>query len=440
MTSNAFPEPAAAADEKEVRRVAVSSLLGTSMEWYEYFLYGIFAALVFNQLFFPELDPAVGTIAAFLTFAVGFVARPIGAVLFGHLGDRIGRKATLVATIVVIGGATGLIGLLPTYDSIGIWAPLLLATLRFIQGLSLGGEWSGAILMAVEHAPREKRAFYGAMPQLGSPIGTLVSSLAVALVTLLPEEQFLTWGWRIPFLLAFPFLLIAVYLRLRVEESPLFQRVRLENREVKLPLMQVVRTGWGHMLIAVAACMFASGAFFLMTTYAVNFGTATLGLGAGILLTATLLGAGIEGVLIVVSGRLADRHAPWRVMMVGGVLCVVFAFPLAALIGTGQPALVILGVALGIGLLGIPYGPLGTMLAQLFPDETRYSAVAVTYNIAGMIGGFVPSAALAMSIALDGSAWVIGILFAAICLITTAGSIAAGVALKRQQLLPVAAA
>jgi MFS family permease len=250
----------------------------------------------------------------------------------------------------------------------------------------------------------------------------------------------LSWGWRIPFLVAFPFLAIAIYLRLRVEESPLFTRVRLENRAVKIPLFEVLHTSWGRMLLAVAASMFASGAFFLMTTYAVNFGTSTLGLPANTLLTATLIGAVIEGTLIVISGRLADRYAPWRIMAFGGALCVLAAFPLAGLIGTGDPVLVVVGVAVGIGLLGIPYGPMGTLLAQLFTDETRYSAVAVTYNIAGMIGGFVPSAALAMSTALDGSAWVIAILFAAICAVTTAGAIGAGIALKREVPLAVAQA
>lgn len=396
------------------------------MEWYDYFLYGTFSALVFNELFFPELDPAVGTIAAFLTFAIGFVARPVGAIIFGHLGDRIGRKATLVTTIVIIGAATGLIGMLPSYAAIGLWAPALLATLRFIQGLSLGGEWSGAILMAVEHAPPRKRAWYGSMPQLGSPIGTLVSSAAIALVTLLPRDQLLDWGWRIPFLVAFPFLGIAIYLRLRVEESPLFRQVRQNNRQVKIPLFAVLRGGWGRMLIAVAASLFASGAFFLMTTYAVNYGTATLGLPASTLLMATLVGAGLEGVCIVFSGRLADRYRPWRVMAVGGAVCVALAVPVTALISSGDPVLLVIGVAVGIGALGLPYGPMGTVLAQLFDENTRYSAVAVSYNVAGLIGGFIPSAALALSTAMDGSAWVIAILFGAICLVTTGGTLAAG--------------
>lgn len=417
----------------QVRRVAVSSLIGTSMEWYEYFVYGTLAALVFNELFFPEFDPQVGTIAAFLTFAVGFIARPIGGIVFGHLGDKIGRRNTLIVTIVTIGGATGCIGLLPTYDSIGFAAPVLLAALRFIQGLSLGGEWSGAVLMAVEHAPEDRRAFYGSMPQFGSPIGTLASSGMVAAITLMPHDQLVAWGWRIPFLIAFPFLIIAIYLRLRVEESPLFRQVQRERREVKLPLLEVLRSAGGRMVISIAASMFASGAFFLMTTYAVNYGTATLKLSASILLTATLIGAVLEGLGIWVSGRLADRHTPWKIVAAGGALCVLAAFPLSAMIRTGSPALVIVGVAVGIGLLGVPYGPFGTLLSQLFADETRYSAIAVSYNIAGMIGGFVPSAALALSRSFEDSVWVIGVLFGAICAITTIGAICAGAVLKRNE-------
>ncbi|HET8868775.1 MAG TPA: MFS transporter, partial [Agrococcus sp.] len=183
-------------DVKRLRRVAMTSFMGTAMEWYDYFIYGLFAALVFDELFFPSFDPAVGTVLALLTFGIGFIARPVGAILFGHLGDRIGRKKTLIVTLLVIGLSTGIIGLLPTFDAIGFAAPILLTTLRFIQGLSLGGEWSGAVLLAVEHAPAKQRAFYGAMPQYGSPVGTIVSSGVVALVTLLPEDQLMTWGWR----------------------------------------------------------------------------------------------------------------------------------------------------------------------------------------------------------------------------------------------------
>lgn len=420
-----------ASPPRELRRVAVSSLLGSSMEWYDYFLYGIFSALVFNKVFFPSLDPTTGTIAAFLTFAVGFISRPLGAVLFGHVGDRFGRKVALVTTLTVIGLATGLIGLLPGYASIGIWAPVLLATLRFIQGLSAGGEWGGAILMSLEHAPPSQRAFYGSLPQLGSPIATLASSGIVALVTLLPNEHLITWGWRIPFLLAFPLLGIAIYLRLRVEESPLFVRVQKEAREIKVPIAAAFRHGWGRILIGVCAAIFGSGAFFLMTSYAVNYGTTTLKLPASLLLAATIGGAILEGIAIVVSGRLADRYAPWRVTAVGAAICVGAAVPVAALIGTGSPLAVVTGIAIGIGVLGLPYGPLGAVLAQMFDEEVRYTAVAVSYSLATTIGGFVPSIALAMKSAMEGSVWVIAILMAGICMIALCASIAAGSALSR---------
>lgn len=401
------------------------------MEWYDYFLYGIFSALVFNKLFFPSLDPTAGTIAAFLTFAVGFISRPLGAVLFGHVGDRFGRKTALVATLTVIGLATGLIGLLPGYDTIGIWAPILLAALRFIQGLSAGGEWGGAILLTVEHAPPSRRAFYGALPQLGSPVATLASSGVVALVSLLPKEDFLTWGWRIPFLLAFPVLSIAIFLRLRVEESPLFVNFQSESREVKVPIVAAVRQRWGRILIGICAAIFGSGAFFLMTSYAVNYGTTTLELPASLLLIGTILGAVLEAAAIVVAGSLADRYQAWQVSAAGAAVCVAAAVPVTVLIGTGHPAAVVAGVAIGIGLLGLPYGPLGAVLAQMFDEELRYTAVAVSYALASTIGGFVPAIALAMKSGMNGSIWVIAILMAGICTLAVCGSLAAGVAIGR---------
>lgn len=426
-------------DLREVRKVAVSSLLGTAMEWYDYFLYGIFAALVFNRLFFPELDPTAGTIVALLTFAVGFVARPVGGLIFGHLGDRIGRKRTLIITIVIIGSATGLIGLLPTYDTIGVAAPILLATLRFVQGLSLGGEWSGAILMAVEHAPPEKRAIYGAMPQLGSPIGTMLSSGVVALVTLLPEEDLLAWGWRLPFLLSFVMLGIALYLRLRVEESPIFREMMQSPTQTRgrVPALEAVRFALPQMLLVFITCLFASGGFFLMTTYSVNYGTRVLGMAASMVLLATMLGALLEAVGIVVGGWLGDVIGPWKVVAGGGLLALVLTAPIVLLIGSGQPLLAVVGIAVGIGMLGLPYGPMGTLLSQLFDDRFRYSGVAISYNIAGLLGGFVPSIALAMSTRMGDTVWVIGILLGAIVALTALGGSLSGMVVKRRRALDV---
>lgn len=427
------------ADDRELRRVAVSALLGTSMEWYDYFLYGLMAALVFNTLFFPELDPVAGTVLALLTFAIGFVARPLGGVLFGHLGDRIGRKRTLILTIVVIGAATGLIGLLPTYGQIGVAAPILLAALRFLQGLSLGGEWSGAVLMAVEHAPPEKKSIYGAMPQFGSPIGTVASSGVVALVTLLPQDQFESWGWRLPFLLAFPMLALAVYLRLRVEESPVFARVVREEieHEQRPPVVEVFQHAWRRVLLVIVTALFASGGFFLMTTYAVNYGTDVLGMAAWVVLVATMAGAALEAGGILLGGRLADRYTPWKVVSVGGFVAVLCAVPLALMLGSGRVWVAALAIALGIGLLGVPYGPIGPLFSQLFEGRYRYSGVAVSYNLAGMVGGFVPSLALSLQSGLGDTAWVIGVLFAVILAMTGLGAWAIGRSLGRS---PVPAA
>lgn len=423
--------------QRELTRVAVSSLLGTAMEWYDYFLYGLFAALIFNELFFPELPGAAGTVLALLTFAIGFVARPLGGVIFGHLGDRLGRKTTLIVTLTIIGMATGLIGLLPTYSQIGVAAPILLASLRFIQGLSLGGEWGGAVLMVVEHAPENKRAIYGAMPQLGSPIGTVLSSGVIAIVTLLPHDSLMSWGWRVPFLLSFLMLAIALYLRLKVEESPVFQQLQAESEDsederAKIPIWELLRTAMPQMLLVIITSLFASGGFFLMTTYAVNYGTEVLSMTASLVLTATMVGAVLEAIAIVISGRLGDRFTPASVVAGGGLLALVMTVPIAFLLSSGHPLLAATGIAIGIGVLGFPYGPLGTLLSQLFDDNYRYSGIAVSYNIAGLVGGFVPSLALLLQTQLGDTVWVIGLLFAIIVAMTAIGGRLSGAAVRKR--------
>jgi MFS family permease len=428
-----------ARDVKRLRRVAMTSFMGTAMEWYDYFIYGLFAALVFDELFFPDFDPAVGTVLALLTFGIGFIARPVGAVIFGHLGDRIGRKQTLIVTLLVIGLSTGAIGLLPTAGQIGFWAAILLTTLRFIQGLSLGGEWSGAVLLAVEHAPAKQRAFYGAMPQYGSPVGTIVSSGVVALVTLLPEDQLLAWGWRIPFLLSFVFLAVALYMRLKVEESPVFTDVvqvqaRKAQQETKqrLPLLEVFRHAGGRVLIVIATVLFASGGFFLMTTYAVKFGTGELGMEPWKLLIATMIGAVLEAIGIYIGAKLGDRWGASRTVVFGGIVALLLVVPIALMIGSGVEVLVIAAVAIGIGMLGIPYGPLGTMLSELFSARYRYSGVAVSYNIGGLIGGFVPSIAAALALAVGSAVLVIPVLLGIIMALCVVGGLIAARVLARQ--------
>lgn len=410
----------------QLRRVAVGTLVGTAVEWYDYFTYGLLAALVFNELFFPSFDPAVGTLAAFLSFAIGFVARPLGSIIFGHLGDRIGRRNTLIITIVVMGISSGCIGLLPSYSTIGVWAPALLVTLRILEGISLGGEWGGAVVTAVEHAPEEKKAFYGAMPQYGSPIGNLASSGAVALVTLLPHEQLVSWGWRLPFLVSFPLTGIALYIRSKIDETPDFKQLMEQKKEVKIPLVDALKRSWRRLLIGVCAGLVGSAPFYLLQTYTVNYGTEILGLAAGIMLTGTMLGAVLEAIAIFVGGQLGDRFTPWKVVGLTGLISVVLAFPLMALVGTATPVLVIIGIGMGIGLLGLPYGPLGSMMAGMFADRSRYTAVGVSYNVAGAIGGFVPSVALAAVASFGDSVWVIAVLLALTMLITSLGGFMAG--------------
>ncbi|POX37638.1 MFS transporter [Streptomyces sp. Ru73] len=416
-------------DLRDIRRLLTAAFTGTALEWYDYFLYGTAAALVFNRLFFPDLDPAVGTIAAFVTFAVGFVARPVGAAVFGHIGDRYGRKFALIITVVMMGVTTGCIGLLPSYATIGVWAPALLALLRFLQGISVGGEWSGAMLLTLEHTPREKHGSYSSIPQLGSPVGTLLSSGAFALVGMLPDDAFYAWGWRLPFLVAFPLLGFALYLRLRIEESPVF-RAMMEEAErtgpAPVPLIEAFRRTWGRMLVGVAAAFLGVGGFFLLTTFIISYGTADLGIDKSVMLNATAIGAVVEMAVIVVAGRAADRIGSWKVCLIGGLVTIAVAFPVFWLVDTRQTGLVYLGVALGIGALSIPYAPIGAVVSGMFPETCRYSAVAMSYNLSGVLGGFVPLAATSLTGAAGGASWGAALLLAAIAACTAGGAYAAG--------------
>ena len=417
---------------KEARRIVGASYIGTALEWYDYFLYGTAAALVFDQLFFPDLSSTAGKLASFATFAVGFIARPIGAVIFGHFGDRIGRKKTLIATVLMMGIATGLIGLLPDFHAIGIAAPVLLVALRFLQGISVGGEWGGAMLLTLESTPKEKRGFYASVPQLGSPSGTLLSSGVFALVSMLPEPAFMAWGWRLPFLAAFVLLGVALYLRLRVEESPVFQRLSAaaeekEKRE-SVPVLAALRHTWGRMIVGVGAAFLGVGGFFLLTTFIISYGTDTLGLPKGTMLNATLVAAVVEIVVLFVSGKAADRFGAWRVCAFGAALTIVVAFPVFALVDTKQTALVFLGVAIGTGAMSIPYAPIGALVTQMFPAEYRYSAVALSYNIAGVFSGFVPMAATSLTDAAGGASWGAVLLLVIIAAISLAGALASNAA------------
>ncbi len=310
QTGQSPPGTAAVVTGRDAGRVAFAAFVGTALEWYDYFLFGTAAAIVFDRFFFTSLSSSAATLAAFATFGVGFAARPLGAVLFGWLGDRIGRRPALLITVVGIGLATGLIGVLPGYVTIGVAAPLLLVLLRLLQGFAVGGEWGGAVTLAVEHAPPEKRGRYAALPQVGSPIGTLMSSGAFALVLLLPSGSFDSWGWRLPFLLAFPLTVVAFYIRRKVEESPLFDELVRQDRRAKVPALEVFRQAWGPLLAAIASALLGVGGFYLLTTFVISYGTGTLGLSKSLMVDATLVAAGVEIVVILTMGRLAERIGP----------------------------------------------------------------------------------------------------------------------------------
>jgi MFS family permease len=423
-TDESPPGAGAVVTGEDAGRVAFAAFVGTALEWYDYFLFGTAAAIVFDRFFFTSLSSTAATLASFATFGVGFAARPIGAVLFGWLGDRVGRRPALLITVVGIGVATGLIGVLPGFVTIGVAAPALLVLLRLLQGFAVGGEWGGAVTLAVEHAPPEKRGRYAALPQVGSPIGTLMSSGAFALVLLMPSGTFDSWGWRLPFLLAFPLTVVAFWIRRKVEESPLFDELLRQDRRAKVPALEVFRQAWGRLLVAVASALLGVGGFYLLTTFVISYGTGTLGLSKSLMVDATLVAAGVEIVVILAMGRLAERIGPGRVTVWGGVITAVCAFPLFWLIDTRSSAAVVFAIAAGIGLVAVTYAVSGALLTELFPANLRYSGVALAYNLAGALTGFLPFLATALLDASGGgTSWPAAFLLVVVALLTALGGL-----------------
>jgi metabolite-proton symporter len=368
-------------------RVLFASLVGTTIEFYDFYIYATAAVLVFPALFFPAGDPATATLQSLATFALAFFARPIGSAVFGHFGDRVGRKATLVAALLTMGISTVVIGLLPTYAQIGVAAPALLALCRFGQGLGLGGEWGGAVLLATENAPPGKRAWYGMFPQLGAPLGFFLATGTFLLLGMaLPEDAFMAWGWRLPFVGSAVLVLLGLWVRLSIEETPAFQRVLDRDERQRLPVLAVL----AHHPRALVAGVFGSLAtfvlFYLMTVFALSWGTTALGYPREQFLWLQMLGVLCFAATIPIAAILADRRGRRQAMLVVTAAIFVFGLAFERLFVAGSPAGALLFLALGLGLMGFTYGPLGTVLAELFPAPVRYSGTSLAFNLSGILG------------------------------------------------------
>ena len=386
-------------DKRNLRKVVAASFIGTTIEWYDFFLYGTAAALVFGDLFFPGSSPLIGTLSAFGTFAVGFAARPLGGVVFGHFGDRVGRKAMLVTSLLIMGLATFLIGCLPTHASIGIAAPILLVVLRFAQGIGVGGEWGGAVLMSVEHAPKGKRGFYGAFPQMGVPAGLLLSTVAFLTVqNATTEDQFMAWGWRIPFLISIVLVIVGLFIRMAVMESPAFKAVKESGTASEKPLVELVRDHKRDVLTAMGMRIAENGTFYIFTVFVLAYGEETLKLSKNTMLTGVIIAAAVGLFSVPFWGALSDRVGRRKLYMAGAVFTLLFAFPFFALLDTKEPVLIWLAIVLAVNVgHDLMYGPQAAYFSELFATRMRYTGASIGYQLASVFGGgFAPLIAVAL--------------------------------------------
>ncbi len=380
-------EKTAEAAPADKRRILFASLIGTTIEFFDFYIYATAAVLVFPRLFFPEGDPASATLSSLATFALAFFARPVGSAVFGHFGDRIGRKATLVAALLTMGLSTVLIGVLPTYHSIGITAPVLLALCRLGQGLGLGGEWGGAVLLATENAPPGKRAWYGMFPQLGAPIGFLCSTgIFLLLGAEMSEAQFFAYGWRIPFLASSLLVFVGLWVRLNIKETPAFQKAIDNHEREALPIGAVFMKHTRALFVGTFTAMATFVLFYLMTVFTLSWGTTSLGYARQDFLVMQIIGVLFFAVTIPISALVADRVGQRRTLMVVSVAIILFGLTFAPLFGSGTKASVLAFLCLGLGLMGLTYGPIGTALAELFPTSVRYTGASLTFNLAGIFG------------------------------------------------------
>ncbi|ENE7661563.1 MHS family MFS transporter [Enterobacter roggenkampii] len=389
------------------KKVLIASLTGSAIEWFDYFLYGTAAALVFNKIFFPMVDPVIGLILSYLSFSLTFFIRPIGGVLFAHIGDRIGRKRTLVLTLSLMGGATVMIGLLPTYEMIGLWAPALLILMRIIQGMGIGGEWGGALLLAYEYAPEKRKGFFGSIPQAGVTIGMLMATFIVSLMTLFSEADFLSWGWRIPFLLSSVLVLLGLWIRKDIDETPDFQKVKASGQVAKAPLRDTLKHHWREVLIAAGLKVVETAPFYIFSTFVVSYATSTLTYQKSQALEAVTLRALVATIMIPLMGLLSDKVGRQRMYAISVFVLGLFIVPWFMLLNTGTTWGIVLATVIAFGVLWAPVtAVLGTLCSEIFSANVRYTGITLGYQLgAALAGGTAPLIATGLLAKYDGD-WV----------------------------------
>lgn len=389
-STSATAAPVVATNSKT--RVLFASLVGTTIEFFDFYIYATAAVIIFPHLFFPASSGSAAVLQSLATFAIAFIARPIGAALFGHLGDRIGRKATLVAALLTMGISTVCIGLLPTYAQIGIVAPLLLAVCRLGQGLGLGGEWSGAVLLATENAPEAKRAWYGMFPQLGAPIGFILATGSFLLLSaVIPEQAFMQWGWRIPFIASAVLVIVGLYIRLKLHETPAFQKVLDKQKEVNIPFKEVLTKHTGKLILGTVAAICTFVVFYLTTVFALNWGTTKLGYARGEFLELQLFATLCFAAFIPLSAIFAEKFGRKTTSIGVCIAAAIFGLFFSSMLESGNTLIVFLFLCTGLAIMGLTYGPIGTVLSELFPTSVRYTGSALTFNLAGIFGAsFAP--------------------------------------------------